>query len=86
MSCYCDGDDPGCEVCHPNMLPKARADLRARQLAQINLLGAAAKDSRGGDWHERDGAVVLAADYYREATRRANRWNAFGTALKEDPT
>lgn len=76
MSCYCDGNDPGCEVCHPDMLPECRADLRALQLAQLTLLGTAARDQRSG------ADILRAADAYREAAKRANRWNAIGTALK----
>lgn len=78
MSCYCDGNDPGCQICHPNMLPEARVDLRALQRAQLNLLVTAAKDQR----IEAD--VLRAADAYREAARRANRWDAFGAALKSE--
>ena len=79
MSCFCDGNDPGCETCHPAMVPEARAELRALQLAQFNLLGAAAKDGQNGK------EVILAANNYREAVKRANTWNAFGTARKTNP-
>ena len=77
MSCYCDGNDPGCEVCHPDMVSEARIDLRALQLAQINLLGEAAKNDRKEVY-----VLVHAADTYREAAKRANTWDAFGTKRK----
>jgi len=80
MSCYCDGCDPGCPVCHPDMAEDARADLRALQRAQLTLLAAAAKDTGVSD---RSTEVLRAANAYRDAAKRANRWNAFGTALKE---
>ena len=41
MSCWCDGDDPGCEVCHPNMHRDARRALRRVRDARIALEKAA---------------------------------------------
>jgi hypothetical protein len=76
MSCYCDGNDPGCETCHPDMLPEARGDMRALQLAQLNLLGVAARDARS------DADVLRAADDYQKLAERANEWNALGTERK----
>jgi hypothetical protein len=74
----CDGNEPGCPVCHPDMVEEARADLRALQRAQLSLCGTAAKDGRF------DAEVLRVAAVYREAAKRANRWNAFGTALKSE--
>jgi hypothetical protein len=41
MSCWCDGDDPGCEVCHPGMHPDARHAFRRVRDAQKALEAAA---------------------------------------------
>jgi hypothetical protein len=35
MSCWCDGDDPGCTTCHPNLTDAERA--RARRLGARDL-------------------------------------------------
>jgi hypothetical protein len=30
-NCWCDGEDPGCETCHPWMTAEARVEARAKR-------------------------------------------------------
>jgi hypothetical protein len=68
MSCWCDGDDPGCKVCHPAMSRERRDTARALQRVTRELLATVAENA---------GSIPLvkAAHDYRvalEAYRRAH--------------
>lgn len=80
MSCWCDGEDPGCPHCHPDMLPEARAAFRAVKKAREALLGRARID-RALD-ETTDALVLQAAAAYRAAVRERERFDAFGRNLK----
>lgn len=59
MSCWCDGEDPGCETCHPSMHPDTRVAVRLVRTTHAQLCEAAISG---------DGATLLiAAAAYRSA-------------------
>lgn len=74
MSCWCDGDDPGCKVCHPNMLPEAREAFRADKQAVTALLALALRE----DVAAYD--LILAAKAWRDARKTKNTFDVFGQA------
>jgi hypothetical protein len=41
MSCWCDGDDPGCRICNPMMSEPERAKLRGIKAARDALVRSA---------------------------------------------
>jgi hypothetical protein len=47
MSCWCDGDDPGCEVCHRHLTNRQRIAVRATKAAREALLVGVEKGASG---------------------------------------
>jgi hypothetical protein len=71
MSCWCDGDDPGCEVCQPTMRQEQRDTARALKRVTGELLQAAEKSGSA----KTTTVLQCAALNYRialEAYRRAH--------------
>ncbi len=74
MSCWCDGDDPGCETCHPTMRPEKRASLRRVKAAREELLRFVVEVDGG---LEMGPGLGIAAECYRNAVLadRAIPWS-----------
>jgi hypothetical protein len=45
MSCWCDGGDPGCELCRPSLDDRQRVAVRAVSALQAKLLQLAASET-----------------------------------------
>ena len=75
MSCWCDGEDPGCETCHPEMLPEARQAFRTQKVAERVLIRIALHRETTDVW---TATLVAAADAYRTASEEASVFDAFG--------
>jgi hypothetical protein len=68
MSCWCDGEDPGCAVCHPSLDDRQRLAVRATKRAREKLLEVATMGDVADD-------LVEAARCYRLAL--ADEYDAF---------
>jgi hypothetical protein len=47
MSCWCDGEDPGCSACHPSMSDEDRAQVRQQRAIYLRALAAKLDDAAG---------------------------------------
>jgi len=70
MSCWCDGEDPGCETCHPMQTP-ARRKLEREHKKAVEFLLTIARTGRA------DGILQAARAY--EAI-----WNALASEVKQE--
>jgi hypothetical protein len=77
MSCWCDGDDPGCERCHPSMTAAARVAFRAEKAAMVALLKLALSE------HVQAHELADAAKAYREAKNMRSRFDGLGRTVGE---